>query len=181
MNLFSLDNNRVTYHPEALTIKEFKELWDRDKSPHKETAVEELSYVFYMTDYKSVYMSYDVSAREQKIIQDVITKKGWKADDKIKGAVNKYNELQQTPSMSLLKDAETALDKIRTYFRNVDITNDEDGKITSTLISNIEKLGKVITSLAVLRGIVDKEISETRKLRGSGEIGMRELPKRNKV
>ena len=73
MNLFGLDNGRVTYTPEALTIKEFKDLWDRDKSAHKEMAVEDLSYVFYMTDYKSVYMSYDVNAREQKIIQDVIT------------------------------------------------------------------------------------------------------------
>ena len=78
MNLFTVENQRVTASPEALTIKEFKALWDRDSSKHKETAIEEFAYVFFMSDYKSVYMAYDTAAREQKIIGDVITKKSWK-------------------------------------------------------------------------------------------------------
>lgn len=177
MNLFTVENQRVTASPEALTIKEFKALWDRDSSKHKETAIEEFAYVFFMSDYKSVYMAYDTAAREQKIIGDVITKKSWKPDDKILNAIKKYKELQETPSMGLLKDAECALDKIRSYFRNVDVTDDIEGSITKTLIANIEKLGGVIKGLSSLRELVDKEVSESMRVRGAGRLGMREVPK----
>lgn len=178
MNLFTVDNNKVTFSPEALTIKEFKALWDRDASKHKEYATEELAYVFYMSDYKSVYTAYDAAAREYKVINDVITKKNWKADEVVKAACKKYSELQETPSMGLLKDAECALDKIRSYFRNVDVTDDIDGSTTKILINNVEKLGGVIKGLSVLRDLVDKEVSESKRVRGSGTLGMREVPKR---
>jgi hypothetical protein len=178
MNLFTLDNNRVTFSPEALIIKEFKALWDRDTSRTKDNAVEELSYVFYMSDYKSPYLSYDADARENKIIGDIITRSKWKVDQCIKDAAQKYSELQETPSMGLLKDAECALDKIRHYFRNVDVTDDESGAATKNLISNVEKLGGVIKGLSSLRELVDREISETRKMRGAGTLGLREMPKK---
>jgi hypothetical protein len=178
MNLFTLDNQRVTISPEALTVKEFKTIWDRDTSKHKEYAVEDLSYVFFMSDYRSAYLAYDADARENRITKDVITKKGWKPDDKIKSAIEKYSELQETPSMGLLKDAECALDKIRYYFKNVDVTQDLEGSITKTLIANVEKLGGVIKGLSSLREMVDKEISESKRVRGSGTLGLRETPRK---
>jgi len=178
MNLFTVENNRVTFSPEALLVKEFKTLWDRDSSKHKEYATEELGYVFYMSDYKSAYLAYDADARENKVTNDVITKKGWKPDDKIREAIKKYGELQETPSMGLLKDAECALDKIRYYFKNGDITTDVEGTLTKTLIANVEKLGGVIKGLSSLRDMVDKEVSESMRVRGSGRLGMRETPKR---
>ena len=178
MNLFTLEHNRVAISPEALTIQAFKDIWDRDSSRTKERAVAELAYVFYMTDYKSVYLAYDPAAREQKVIADVIHKKDWKADALIKNAQKVYEELQQTPSMGLLKDAEVALDKIRYYFKNVDVVGDIDGSVTKTLIANIEKLGGVIKGLNMLRELVDKEITENKRLRGAGTLGMREIPKK---
>lgn len=176
MNLFTLDNGRVKLSTEALTIGEFKKIWERDKSKGKESATEEMAYVFYMTDYKSPYLSYDMEARESKIVKDVITKKDWKPDDIISEARKKYGELQDTPSMGLLKDAEHALDQIRHYFRHVDVTQDVDGSITKTLIANVEKLGGVIKGLGILRELVDKEVSE-KKIRGQGSLGLREMPK----
>ena len=178
MNLLTIEHNRVAVSPEALTIKGFKDIWERDNSRNKDVAVAELSFVFYTTDYKSVYLAYDADAREQKVIADVIFKKNWKPDTLVKEAQKKYAELQQTPSMALLKDAEIALDKIRYYFRNIDIVQDVDGSLTKTLIANIEKLGGVIKGLNMLRELVDKEITENKRLRGSGTLGMREIPKK---
>ena len=172
MNLLTIEHNRVAVSPEALTIKAFKDIWERDNSRNKDVAVAELSFVFYTTDYKSVYLAYDADAREQKVIADVIFKKNWKPDTLVKEAQKKYAELQQTPSMALLKDAEIALDKIRYYFRNIDIVQDVDGSLTKTLIANIEKLGGVIKGLNMLRELVDKEITENKRLRGAGTLGM---------
>lgn len=177
MNLFTLDNGKVKFSPEALLIKEFKDVWENDTSKTKEKAVENLAYVYFITDYKSPYMTYSPEARSAIIQRDVITQKDWKQTPVIDAAIRKYLELQTTPSMGLLRDAEEAVTKVRSYFKNVDITMDVDGSITKTLISNIEKLGGVIKGLTALRDIVDKEISETKRVRGSGTIGLREAPK----
>jgi hypothetical protein len=178
VNLFELEHNKVAVSAEALLIKEFKDVWSRDTSRTKDNALEEFAYIYYLIDYKSVYKQYDESARSSKIIADVISKKGWKPDKLIENACQKYDELQQTPSMGLLRDAETALDKIRSYFRTVDVTEDDTGKVTATLISNVEKLGNLIKGLSSLREIVEKEMSEVMRVRGGGKMSLREMPKR---
>jgi hypothetical protein len=178
MNLFSLTGGRVTFSPEALLIKEFKDLWDRDSSKTKEAAAEDLAYVYYLTDYKSVYKAYDDHARHTKIAADIITRKSWKPDKLIEEAVEKYRELQTTPSMGTLDDVEAALTKIRMYFRNIDVTDDDTGKKTQTLIANVKSIGDLIKGITSLRELVEKEISETQRIKGQGRLGMRETPKR---
>ena len=37
MKLFKYESYQVTIEPEALTLKPFKVIWDRDKSKHKAT------------------------------------------------------------------------------------------------------------------------------------------------
>jgi len=178
MNLFSLAGGHVTFSTEALLIKEFKTLWDRDTSKTKEAAIEDMAYVYYLTDYKSAYKAYDEDARHSKIVKDIITRKNWKPDSKIDEAILKYKELQTTPSMGTLDDVESALTKIRMYFRNIDVTDDDTGKKTQTLITNVKSIGDLIKGITSLRELVEKEISETQRIKGQGKLGMRETPKK---
>ena len=178
MNLFTLDHNRVVTSPEALVIKEFKDLWSRDTTKNKNIAVEELAYVYYMTDYQSLYRQYDTDTRELKVIKDVISDKKWLPDDVVRAAILKYVELQETPSMGVLRDARTALYKIREYFRDISVTDDTSGKVTQTLINNVAKLGDLIQGLKSLEELVEKEITEGKRIRGKGTLVMREMPKK---
>jgi len=41
MNIFQIENNIVVPTPQALLIKDFKTIWDRDKSKKKEQAIKE--------------------------------------------------------------------------------------------------------------------------------------------
>jgi len=45
MKLFKYEGYEVKVAPEALTLKPFKKLWDRDKSKTKEKAFMELSFL----------------------------------------------------------------------------------------------------------------------------------------
>jgi hypothetical protein len=178
MNLFTIENNKVQYHPEALLIHEFKTIWDRDKSKGKDTAVQEFAYIVFLTDYKSPYKSFSEEARKDRIIKDCITIKNWQPDEIIINACKKYIELQETPSMGLLRDAESAVEKIRNYFTSVNVSADKTGTVTKNLIANIKSLGDLIKGLQPLRDMVEKELSEN-KLKGQGNLGLRERP-RNK-
>jgi len=178
MNLFTVDHNRVIATPEALLIKEFKDIWEDDSTRTKAKAVEEFAYVYYMADYQSVYRQYDPEIRGERVKKDVISKKSWKPDDRIETAIKKYNELQQTASMGVLQDARVALHKIRKYFRTVDVTTDKTGRFTETLINNVSKLGGLIKGLKTLEEMVEKEISEDINIRGKGKLALREVPKK---
>ena len=175
-NLIELTNNVLTIKPEALVIREFKGLWDRDKSKSKDKALQELAYVYHTTDYQSIYRNYHPSTRESKIKLDIFGDREWTPDGMIYEAQNKYRELQTTLSMELLNDAEAGLDQLRTYFRNVNFDDDEEGKAAKNYIANLKQIGDLIKGLKSLREEVEKELVNQMQLRGGATIGRREFP-----
>ena len=119
MNLFDLKKNKVTFTIEALLVKEFKIIWDRDHNRDKRNAIEELAYVFFSIDFKSPYMSYESSIRKEKIKKSCISRIRWKDDDVvILNAIKRYDELQQTPSLKLVRAAQSSIDKLEVYFKS---------------------------------------------------------------
>ena len=175
MNLFEIDNHVVTFSPEALTIAPFKALWTRDKSKNKKRAIEELSFVFFMCDFNSVYSTFGDGEKVKLITEDVITIKDWTPDSKVQEAIDKFKELQTTPSMKLLSSAQKALTKLEEYFEEVDLLEeDEKGKLkhdVTKLTRAIESAGKLNDSIKKLQDAVKKEQADGGALRGGGEIG----------
>lgn len=176
MKLFDLENKTVKVYPEALLIKEYKTLWDRDKSKTKDVATQELAYVVFIADYKSPYMYYSEDARSEKIKNDCIKIDKWSPDTKVLAAIAKYKELQRTPSMGLLEDAQTAISNIRKYFRETDVSGDETGVRAKNLVMNLKALGDLVSSVEKISELVEKEVSEAR-IKGQGTLGLRETPR----
>lgn len=177
MKLFELVGNKLTYALETLAVKEFKAIWNRDTSTTKDLAIQELAFIYYVSDYLSVYHAYDSEIRRSKVIHDVIETKDWKPDKSIEDAILKYEELQETASMGLLKDAETAVFNIRQYLKDFNPKLDKTGKHTETLIKNIKSLGDLISGISTLREVVRKEESEAVRTRGGGDVRTREVPR----
>jgi len=175
-NLIELSNNALTIQPEALVIREFKMLWDRDKSKSKEKALMDLAYIYYSTDFQSIYRNYHPDTRDSKIKLDVYGDRDHPVDMAIVEAQNKYKELQTTLSMELLSDAEIGIDKLRIYFQNVDFAADDEGRAAKNFIANVKQLGDLVKGLKLLREEVEKELADQMQLRGGSTIGKRELP-----
>jgi hypothetical protein len=175
-NLIELSNNVLSILPEALMIREFKTLWNRDKNKTKDKALKDLAYIYYSTDFQSIYRNYHPDTRESKIRLDIYGDRDHPIDMAIVEAQNKYKELQTTLSMELLSDAEVGIDKLRIYFQNVDFAADEEGKAAKNFIANVKQLGELVKGLKLLREEVEKELSDQMQLRGGSTIGKRELP-----
>lgn len=178
MKLFDLINQKPVISASALMIPEFRDLWDRDKSANKEKASAELAYIYFVTDYKSVYQSYDESEREKQIIKDLFDD-NWKEDEKVALARDKYDKLQQTPTMGFLKDAMKAVEATRKYFRGVDYSlRDRLGEMIydPTKVSKMLKdLAGILVSLEKLEQRIKKEQSLTNvTIRGGGIAGIYE-------
>ena len=171
MQLFEYVNNEVTFSPQALEIKPFRALWDRDKSKDKKTAISELAFIYYYSDYRSIYANItNEDERAVEICKTCTIKE--KPDDLIYKACDFYIERQNTISMELLRSARKSIKKIEKYFDDVDFTEeDEKGKLkyditkTANILGNISKITE---GLAKLESDVQKEIESSGDMKGSG-------------
>ena len=180
MKLIDIQKNKVVISPEALTIKEFKYIWDADNSKDKVFSVEDLSYVGFFCNRKSPYRNYDIDIREGKIISDIITRKNWKPDATIKAACEKFRDLTKTASSGLLEDAEYGLYKFRKYLKDTadKLADDEEGKIANMYLKNIKEIEAQLKVIDGLKERVDKESQDQGRIWGGGKLGNREIPKR---
>ncbi len=175
MELFNFDKNQVTVRPHTLLIKEFKLIWDRDKSKNKEFALQELAYVFYIADYKSIYLSTAPEERSAILIDD-LNLKNWKPDSVIEDAIKKYADLQKTMSMRFLDSQRQALEQLMLYFKNIKYENISK---PSELSKSMTDTAKILESIDKIEERIRKELSSKGKTMGDREIGLFEDPEPN--
>jgi len=178
MNLFQMDNHKVVIQPEAYTLIPFAKIWDRDKSKDKSTAAAELAFVYYMCDYKSDFdQIVDKEDRASEIAKYLKLPKNFEPDKDIFNAMEFYNQRQKTVTMFLLEDVYSSIDKLRVYFREVDLMEyDKNGKPVHDVMKltrSIESVAKIVDSLRILEEKVKREKDET-GLRAGRSKGMYE-------
>jgi len=175
MKIFDIVNGHVAPTPNALTVPEFKVIWDRDSTEDKSRGIKELSYVAFLVDesMQNPYRAYNYIDRIPVLKRDFLD--GKDPDDVIEAAVEKYKELSFTTNMRLLKAARAATDKLSEYYEQMAATDVSSFK-PRDLSANLKDVGGIIKSLDMLEEFVRKEQAES-KVRGGGEIGLYEVPR----
>ena len=181
MNLFDLQSRKVVISPEALLIPEFGILWDRDTSDDKEIAYAELSFVYFVTDYKSVYRSGISESEVHAVVaKDFLKDEAYEPCPQVRAAMDKYMILQQTPSMRLLSASLSTTDRLTSYLKYVDLTerdaNDRPIYKPSDITNALKSIGAIVESLNKVRAQVEKELQTAATLRGQRLKGNREDP-----
>lgn len=160
MKLFKYEAYKVTISEEALTLKPFKLIWNRDRTATKNKALTELSYIYFMCDPRSDYQYIiDEYDRSKAVKESEGMPEDWEPDKLIKDAMKFYSSFKSTSAL-LLEDTRVAIDKVRTFLKDVDLKAvDDKGKplytinsITSTirmipqLIKDLDEAEKAIAS-----------------------------------
>ena len=84
MRLFKKDGYSVVISDEALLLKPFRELWNRDRTKSKEHATLELGYLYFMGDARSDYgYIKDMKDRSNAVIMGEGMPDKWKPDKKV--------------------------------------------------------------------------------------------------
>lgn len=175
MQLFELKDYNLTFSPQALELKAFKALWDRDKTKDKKRALAELSYVYFFSDYKSDFIDIlDETTRHSEIVLNLSgLPKEWKPDDKVKDAIRFYTETSETISTRLLEDSRKAVNKVSDFLKNVDLNLvDKNGKPIHDVARITQAIKSVPTMTKALKDLeeqVKKEKDAESSLRGSKE------------
>ena len=170
MKLFKYEGYRIVISEEALLLKPFKKIWDRDKTKNKEKAYMELGFIYFYCDPRSDYQYLtDEEERLKSIKEGEGIPDKWSPDNIVKEAMNFYNGFKPTSAL-LLEDTRNMVNGYRAKLREItkDMSNLEikDIKDIGAIIKQIPALGK---DLDEAERAVSKEIIESNKVRGSQE------------
>lgn len=173
IRLFKYEDYEVKVEPEALILKPFKKIWDRDKSKTKERAMMELGFVYFFCDPRSDYQYLEDGTERLKAIKDGegLPAK-WEPDKDLKAAMEFYESFLPMSAL-LLKDTEVAVSKLRNKLKNVDLDEvDEKGRPVTpinTYISTLKQVPELTAKLKDAENIVFEQMHETGEARGAVE------------
>ena len=178
MKLFRYEGYKLHISEEAFVLKPFKELWNRDKSKNKDKALQELGYIYFMSDPRSDYQYIvDEEDRAKAIKEGEGIDSKWKPDNKVIMAMEFYKTFKPVSAL-LLEDTRVAVDKLRQLLRNIDLTEvDDKGKpiyTLNTVTATIKQIPSLVKDLDEAEKAIAKEIMESDKVRGAQEKSMYE-------
>lgn len=180
MNVFLYNNvskELELNEPEILLVKEFKELFNRDKSKSKDRAWAELTYIYLAIDWKSPYNQYTEQEKHEEALSDSGLTESQFNDPIFRAACRKYRALQDSnKSIKLLESAKRAADQFIDYFDTIVDLNERDvnGKPifqAEKVMKEMSQLHKVHEELVTLEEQVKKELTEQSTIRAGIEEG----------
>jgi hypothetical protein len=165
MEVFEIKDDQVVFSPQALMLEPFADIWNRDKSKGKTKALTEMAAVYFYTDYKSDFSEMLNDDEKLSTIKSVIVGMDpkWEPDDLFKKACKFYSSRQETPATLLLEDARHAVQSVRKFLREIDMSEEVGGRPKHDIKKVIDSLGqlnKVTEALFELESQVKKQIQQ---------------------
>lgn len=171
MKLLNLKNYQVEVTDEALLVKPIRDLFNKDTSTTKEDFFTQCSIIYFMADPRSSY-NYIVDEKERfdEIKKQEGLPKTYKITKELQAAIDAYKNSVKTTSSLLLEDARTAVDKVRKFLREVDLTLlDDKGKpvyTINTVTSALKMIPQLAKDITETEKLVTKELEEAGRMRG---------------
>jgi len=178
VEIFEMHNSHVTPVKELLLIYPFSEIWDRDKSKHKETAIREFSYICFSVSPKKTnpYAGYHVDVKKTKIVQGLWKDEEWIPDELVEEATRLYEEwlMNASPSMRYYNAVKSGIEETINFFENVDFNERTDKGIPvykiGEVIAALKSANEVLKSMTDLKDRVEQELYESAKTKAGKEI-----------
>lgn len=153
MKLFKYEGYEVKVAPEALTLKPFKKIWDRDKSKTKERAIQEFGFLYFYCDPRSDYQYIiDSEDRLEAVKKGEGFPEDWKPDATLMKAIEFYSSFD-TPSAMLLRAASEAVDKVQKTLKELE---PDDTKSLKDYLTAL----KMIPEVAAMMKDAEKALNE---------------------
>jgi predicted RecB family nuclease len=173
MKLVKLENYQLTIEPELLLLKPFRRLYNNDKTKDKNKFIDFLTIVYFVYDTRSEY-NYIVD--ETQRIEEVCKSNGFNVPKFSKEeleCIEIYKNMTFTTSSLLLQDTKIAIDKVRQFLRDIDLSmTDDKGKPVYTINSvttAIKQIPQLAKDVMEAEKMVAKEIMEQGRARGGNE------------
>lgn len=173
MKLLRFEGYKLVIEPELLTLKPFRKIWTRDKSPNKEKAILELGFIYHFCDPRSDYdYIMDLETRKKEIKLGEGLPESWEPDAHVKEAIEFFNSFK-TISALLLEDTKLAIEQLRKGIKEMNVNKvDDKGRLVyslPTITSTIKQIPTLVEELTKAERAVKMELLAGSRMRGAGE------------
>lgn len=169
MHLIEYNNYQIEPTQEAFLIKPIRDLYNADRSKSKDKFMTQMSIIYFLVDPRS---SYNYIIDEKDRLAAIIEQEGlpanFKIDKKLQSAIDIYKKHTITTSYLLLQDTKLAIDKVRQFLRDVDLTETDDKGKPLYTINSVTSAIKQIPQLA--KDVIDAEKAITREIEEQGKL-----------
>ena len=174
VKLIKFEDYQIHIADEALLVKQFRRLFNMDRSGGKEQFYKQMSILFFCYSPASNY-SYITDEKER--LKEVCEQEGitdFKMTPEMKNAIEVYKKLCQTPESLLLESTYRFIDKSRKTLDELNYDDLEDAKEkVNTMkvgMSIVALIPKLMKDLSAAKTAVEKEMEEQTSARGSQEL-----------
>lgn len=184
MDLFQMKNNVLSFSPQAMALEPFKVIWKKDKTKNKETALAELSYIWFMEEINSPFFNIINEAERSEEIIKVLLPLGpkWKESKAITDARTFWRNRNWTISEDMLRNTMAMLVKTNNFLATIDPAEtyeDRSGKILfkhdlKKTVDTAKAIPELLKSLRATKELVLKDRDDDGGMRGSQEKGILE-------
>lgn len=186
------------FSPELRAIPTFRKIIERYRpiegdhdGRKKKHNIKELAFVHLYTSYElmpgklnNYFFKYDDDKRLEILRQDLELGDKWKIDEDLQAAVDLY-KIRQVESFDtdFLDSGIFAIRQTTDYFRNVDYTKrDDKGNLLykpKEVMQALKEMDGVVDRIAAVKErVMNGQKAAVAKVRGGGDIGSREIPRR---
>lgn len=173
IRLFKYESYKVTISEEAILLKPFKAIWNRDRTKSKDRALDELGFIYFFCDPRSDYQYLtDETERKKAIKEGEGLPEKWEPDKLVLDAMDFYNSFKPTSAL-LLEDTRYAVDKLRKLLKDINLEDKDDkGKpiyTLNTITATIKQIPSLIKDLDEAEKTLTSEMMQKGRMRGQGE------------
>jgi hypothetical protein len=175
MKLLKLENNNLcSITPEALGLKAFRDIWERDKTKNKDRAKLDLAFVYFYADWTSVFKLFEKQLKIEKLEEEIYDKK-YKCDELVLTACELYEVIQNESSFSLkfLNSIKESAVNISNYLKTIRL---EERTKLGGQVYNVAQIQKAISDfpetikkITEMEKVVEAELTQKDNLRGGAE------------
>ena len=173
MKLVSYSNYQFKIEDELLLLKPFRLLHNADRTQNKDKFMNFLSIVYFTYDPRSDY-SYIVD--DDLRLKEVCDSNGLevpKFNKQELECIELYKKLTTTISVELLRSTKVAVDKVRKFLEEIDLTEvDDKGRLIypiNTVTAAIKQVPQLAKEVKEAEKLVAKEIEEQGRARGGND------------
>lgn len=174
MKLIKYENYQVLPTEELFLLKDFRSLFNKDKTKNKERFMEILSLIYFVYDPRSTYADiFDEEERIRAVKEQEGLDDSFKITPEIKKAIETYKIVTTTTSQKLLDSMRKSIAKIGEFLENVNLNEvDDKGKAVynvAQIVQATDKIPQLAKKLIETEKIVNAEITEQGRIRGGEE------------
>lgn len=179
MDLFQMKNNVLSFTPQAMVLKPFKDLWTRDKTKTKKKALAEFSYIWFMEEINSPFFNIVNEKDRSKEISAVLDglEPRWRPDKLVKAAQVFYRSINRTLSEDMLRNTMSLLAKINIFLASIDPSEtykDRNGFVQfkydfKKVVDTSTRIPLLLESLKKTKDLVLRDKEDAGGMRGSLE------------